>query len=611
MSANLKNLKMSHFGGGGGGGNGAAFGMSAGKLLTNNNTNGNGGGGGGSGGGGGAGAGGVGSGVSSGAGGSSNSAGAGGAGAGSGSASKSASHALTDAEVFAMASGAIIPLIRSRDVPKQLPTLAAALQRPADEHLAAEDLDAVQLELELMLSNVALRARALKAEYDSLDKDEKRQDRRKLERVPPGSPPTNQSMLNGILGLGSASAPAGLSSSASGVGSPATATTAAASSSASGNSKRKLRDEPTGVRKKHSSMTILKQQQQQQLQGGGAKHLAKNSPLTVHTDDSMDYISLPSSLPQQQQQQQQQPQQQQLPKVAMPKNDMPNKFWLSVEPYCMPLTNEDLRLIDDLLEQYRGPLVPPIPALGPHYSTVWAQEDMKALQPGGARQKSQNAHAMLKKADNMMEESITGPLTQRLVSALMDESLPSEQAAVGEHSNSNSSSNNENTHSSSSNAAGVGGASAAAAAAASGNFRSLSMLKHGVGIEQRLKKELIDSGLIDASELAAHEDVDEVLLEIKRVTTEISSVAQYNCDELKRLRADASEEIKRIELKRKLDTVDQEILECYKRMLQYRAKRKGHTAEEKQEILRLTSEQRALAEQLERMQMLGMGDSKL
>ncbi|EDV99647.1 transcriptional adapter 3 [Drosophila grimshawi] len=606
MSTNLKNLKMGHFASGGGSGGG--FGISAGKLIApHHNTNGcMGGNAGGSGSGGGAS-------TTNAATTSTSSSSNNASSSASGSGNKSASsHGSTDAtEVFAMPSGTVIPIIRSRDVPKQLPTLAAALQRGADEHLAAEDLDAVQLELELMLSNVALRARVLKSEYDSLDKDEKRQDRRKLDRVPPGSPPTN-GLLNGLLGINNAAgSSSGAGGGGGGVGSPATA------------AKRKMREEPTGVRKKHSSMTILKQQQQQGGGGSLAKQLAKNSPLAVHTDDSsMDYVSLPNSnsqqqqqLPQQQHQLPQQQQQQQLPKLALPKNDMPNKFWLSVEPYCMPLTNEDLRLIDDLLEQYRGPLVPPVPSLGPHYSTVWAQEDMKALQPGGARQKSQNVSAMLKKADSMLEESITGPLTQRLVSALMDESLPSEAAAVGEHS-SNSSSNNENTHSqsqsSSTQSNGVGSkATVAAAAAASGNFRSLSMLKHGVGIEQRLRKELIESGLIEANELAKHEDVDEVLLEIKRVTAEISAVAQFNSDELKRLRSAASDEIKRIELKRKLDTIDQEILECYKRMLQYRAKRKGHTAEERQEIMRLTSEQRALAEQLERMQLMGAGNCKL
>ncbi|KAH8354788.1 hypothetical protein KR084_007817 [Drosophila pseudotakahashii] len=551
MSANLKNInKLAHFGAPPGGSSGSSgFGISAsssggaGKLPTN------------------------------------------GTGGGK-SAPPSSTFAAAADEVLATPGGVAIPIIRTRDVAKLLPTIATALQRPADDHLAAEDLDAVQLELEQMLSNVALRTRVLKTEYDSLDKDEKRQDRRKLDRVP-GSPPCPASMLNGLLGIGS--------NSSTSLGSPlgGGGGTSGAGASSSGQSKRK-RDEPTGVRKKHSSMTILKQQ------GVSSKHQAKNSPLAVHTDDSMDYLptlvaanASGSVLPHHQPLPQ-------LPKVAVPKNDTPNKFWLSVEPYCMPLTNEDLRLIDDLLEQYRGPLVPPVPTLGPHYSIAWAQEDMKALQPGGTRLKSHNAGGMIKKAEGLVEESITGPLTQRLVSALMEESLmtlPSEQAAVGEHSNSTTSSSNENTHSHSSSSAN------AAAAAASGNFRSLAMMKHGVGIEQRLKKTLIENGLIDASELAAHEDVDEVLLEIKRVTTEISSISHFNSEELKRLRSAASEEIKRIAIKRKLDTVDQEILECYKRMLQYRAKRKGHTIEEKQEILRLTNEQRLLADQLERMQM--------
>ncbi|XP_030378435.1 transcriptional adapter 3 [Scaptodrosophila lebanonensis] len=549
MSANPKSVKLGHVGGGFGISM-SAVGGGSGKLSASNN---------------------------SGTGGSKSTSASGPGGA----------HAHAgDTDVFMTSSGVVIPLIRTKDVPKQLPTIAAALQRPSDDHLAAEELDAVQLELELMLSNVALRARVLKAEYDNMDKDEKRNDRRKFERMP-GSPPAT--MLNGLLGITGSNS----------VGSPA-----------SGASKRK-RDEPTGVRKKHSSMTILKQQTGASS-SSSSKH-AKNSPMAVHTDDSMDCMpnampgatALPSLGNNGQRSDHQQSQQ--MPKMAVPKNDMPNKFWLSVEPYCMPLTNEDFRLIDDLLEQYRGPLVPPIPTLGPHYSTVWAQEDMKCLQPGGARMKSQNSLAMLKKAEGLVEENITGPLTQRLVSALIEESLltlPSEQAAVGEHSNSNSTttSSNENTHTSSTNSA-----------SAAGNFRSLSMLKHCVGIEQRVKKELVESGIFEAGEFA-HDDVDEVLMEIKRITAEISTVAHFNSEELKRLRAAASEEIKRIELKRKLDTVDQEILECYKRMLQYRAKRKGHTLEEKQEIMRLTNEQRTLAEQLDRIYMFmpgSGGDQKL
>ncbi|ALC49869.1 dik [Drosophila busckii] len=553
MSTNLKNIKMAHFGGGG---SSLGYTMSAGKLLSHSSS-------------------------------SSSSTITLGSTLLGGSAAAAAAVLSHKAEVgvlegMAMPSGTPIPLIRRREMPKTLPAIAAALQRPADEHLAAENLDAVQLELEQMLSNVALRARVLKAEYDSLDRDERRQDRRRYDRLPQSSPPMQTSLLNGLLGLGSSSnsngGPYGLS--LSGIGSPA-------------GGKRKMRDDPTVVRKKHSAVTITKAQMAQ-------KHLAKHSPLT---DDSMDYLTLPTlqiTQPPPQPAQhtvQAPPQLPPQPKLALPKNDMPNKFWLSVEPYCMPLTNEDLRLLDDLLEQYRGPLVPPLPVLGPHYATQWAQEDMKSLQPGNGRQKSQASQNMLKKADQLLDKNITGPLTQRLVSALLEESLPSEQAAVAEQS----SSSNSNSHS---HSAEHGSSSS------KDKYGALNMLKHGVGIEQRLKRELLDSGILLSNELNPHDqDIDEVLLEIKRVTSEIGSVAQFNAEELKRLRAAANEEIKRIEVKRKLDTIDQEILECYKRNLQYRSKRKAHTLEEKQEILRLTNEQRSLSEQLEQMQVLTLASS--
>lgn len=37
----------------------------------------------------------------------------------------------------------------------------------------------------------------------------------------------------------------------------------------------------------------------------------------------------------------------------------------------------DFQLLDDLIEEYSGALVPPIPDLGPHYSSQWANEDLK------------------------------------------------------------------------------------------------------------------------------------------------------------------------------------------------------------------------------------------
>ncbi|XP_017488156.1 PREDICTED: transcriptional adapter 3-B-like [Rhagoletis zephyria] len=432
-----------------------------------------------------------------------------------------------------------IPLIKIKDSSKQLPTYHAALQRSAEDYLAAEDLDNIQLELETLLSSVALRYRVLKSEYESLDKDERRIERRSK---------------HGASGADTPIANAGASSSG----------------------KRK-RDETSSVRKpKHTPASSLKY----------SKH-AKNSPVAPNTDDSLDYVPPSGSHGHGQNRDHH------LQKVTLPKNDTPNKFWLSVEPYCMPLTNEDLRLLDDLLEQYSGPLVPPIPELGPHYSSIWAAEDLKEVQQASNpnansnRLKPQNSasNAMIKKAESIMDECVTGPLTQRLVSALLEEQLiqnPSELSAAAVADSSNSSS--ENTHSS-----------------AQMNFRSLSLLRNCIDIEKRVKKELIEQGILDLNDFP-NNDEDEIHAEIKRLIAELSAIAEYNGAALKRLHESAAEEIKRLEIKRKLDTIDQEILEAYKRTMQNKAKRKPLSTEDQQEIYRLTSEQKALSDQLERIQ---------
>ncbi|KAM7348408.1 transcriptional adaptor 3 [Cochliomyia hominivorax] len=433
-------------------------------------------------------------------------------------------------------SGLVIPIIRTKDCAKLLPTYSAALNRSSEDSLAAEDLDNIQLELETLLSSVALRYRVLKSEYESLDKDEKNKDRKNK---------NNLQLSGGQVGEKQPASPA-----ASVV-----------------NSGKRKRDETSLVRKpKHATLKHTKNPN------------AKNSPLAPLTDDSMDYAPGVHGA------------NRDLQKPVPAKIDTPNKFWLSVEPYCMPLTNEDLRLLNDLLEQYNGPLVPPIPELGPHYSTVWAAEDLKEIQQNSNsntnnRLKPQNngtAMNILKKADSISGECVTGPLTQRLVSALMEEQLISNAADIVADNNSNSSS--ENTHSS-----------------APMNFRSFSMLRNCIGIEKRVKKELIEQGILDISDFP-NNDEDEIHNEIKRLVAELSSIAEYNSGALRRLHDAASEEIKRLDVKRKLDLIDQEILETYKRTLQNKAKRKPLSPEEQQEIYRLTTEQKNLSNQLERMQ---------
>lgn len=219
-----------------------------------------------------------------------------------------------------------LPHMKTADNSKLLPKYTAALARPANDSVPPEDLDLVQLELESLLSTVALRFRNLKAEYEVLDKaDEKREKKGKLLDRQPSSP-----------------------------------------------GKRKRTDEKPS-KKDHKS-------------GQPKMAKMKNNPIpSPATDDSMDALLIKDN-----------------PKLPTHRYDLPNKFWLSVEPYCMPLTHEDIRLLDDLLEEYSGVSIPPIPELGPHYSSVWASEDLKEEHDIAKGKGKANSFNFMKRSEKIM-----------------------------------------------------------------------------------------------------------------------------------------------------------------------------------------------------------------
>merc|ERR1719319_53929 len=61
-----------------------------------------------------------------------------------------------------------------------------------------------------------------------------------------------------------------------------------------------------------------------------------------------------------------------------PKNEIPNRFWSFVEPYCVPLTQEDVRFVEELIKGYgdMGEFYR-TPPLGQHFAIRWAKEDME------------------------------------------------------------------------------------------------------------------------------------------------------------------------------------------------------------------------------------------
>lgn len=413
----------------------------------------------------------------------------------------------------------VIPHIKTQDNAKVLPKYTLALSKSRDEDLvSAEDLDAIQLELELLLSTAALRYRVIRAESDVLDKAEDSRRERKAKYIERGP-------------------------------------------SSPGRKKQRIEEKPLKAKdSKHLSG--------QKIKKATTGTIASSPVPSQQTDDSMDALPNPVN-------------QKDNPKINLPKNDTPNKFWLSVEPYCMPITQEDIKLLDDLIEEYSGALIPPIPDLGPHYSTKWAVEDLReeqnnssaqAKKRGCPAQQSGEVIGMLKKGEKLLGDNITGPLTQRLVSALMEENLIPEGRS-GENSSTESETSSR---------------------------PSASLMKNGISIERRVKKELIEQGLLDDPEdfSKPHQD-DEILSEIKKVRTELASIADFNCTELKKIHSLAKEEMKRLEIKRKLDVVDHEIIETYKKVAAAKQKRRPLTQQEISEVFRLTEEQKRLSDQLE------------
>ncbi|XP_055624243.1 transcriptional adapter 3 [Toxorhynchites rutilus septentrionalis] len=421
----------------------------------------------------------------------------------------------------------LIPYIKTADNGKVLPKYTVALSSTTEDLIPAEDLDAIQLELELLMSTVALRYRVLKSEIETIDKaDERRERKGKFIEKAPASPGKKKRLEE----------------------------------------KQKLRESAGKLFGHHMKLSKMK----------NMSSLIPPSPApSQNTDDSSDAVPF-------------------LPanhhiqhvitdntKLLLPKNDTPNKFWMSVEPYCMPITHEDLKLLNDLLEEYSGPLIPPIPELGPHYSTQWAADDIKEEQDNSKKSKGLTNGDVAKK-EKVIGEGITGPLTQRLVSALMEENLLPDCNST---SNENSNSSSDVGH---------------------GNSRSaVSLLKNGISIERRLRKELIDQGILDDDDMPKSQQDDEILSEINRVRTEIAVIAEYNSNEIRKLQSMAQDEMKRIEVKRKLDRVDQEIIECYKKIMAARLKRRPLTKPERDEAYRLAEEQKRLSDQLELMPVHG------
>ncbi|RKP09128.1 histone acetyltransferases subunit 3-domain-containing protein, partial [Thamnocephalis sphaerospora] len=232
------------------------------------------------------------------------------------------------------------------------------------------------------------------------------------------------------------------------------------------------------------------------------------------------------------------PEEYQRPKVV---NQVPiHVFWNALEPYFRPLTDADLRLLEEQEDDVGPYLIPP---LGRPYMQVWAEED-RALIPDFEQAESDRAkNAQQLRVGGQPEQMLSdelletdaiscGPLTERIVSALVR------------------------------NGVGV-----------PMDFgRDVDILRASklntdlVSVEERLKRELMHLGLLDESNVdwRAAED-DEICAELRTLQRQLREQEETNSMRKRKLAVIARDYIASQEYNQILEELDRQVEQSFAR----------------------------------------------
>ncbi|XP_044764990.1 transcriptional adapter 3 isoform X2 [Coccinella septempunctata] len=234
-----------------------------------------------------------------------------------------------------------------------------------------------------------------------------------------------------------------------------------------------------------------------------------------------------------------------IPKVALPKNDTSEKFWASVEPFCAEIQKDDVAFLDTLIEECSKEITIKVPDIGEHFTSEWSDELLFEEQ----NVTSTKGNEFKKNGFSAILDSLSNPKTQSLLSTLpatLDKFRVSDL----------------------------------------GIFKNYS--RKGC-MEKRLKKELIDQGILSVEDLQKTTPEDEVLLEIKKCQHELITVNEYNKMELHKLRNSVAKDMKRQEVKEALNRCDNKVMELYNKILL--AKQKALQNEDEDVDKQLVNEQ--------------------
>ncbi|CAB4058504.1 TADA3 [Lepeophtheirus salmonis] len=348
---------------------------------------------------------------------------------------------------------------------KVLPRYSAILKRQNEDAIGLEDLDALQLELEALLTRVFLRKLSLKDELKILSNLEKYKGQPQQQPHKRGLPsPEKRSLSNGF----DIKPPKKIKS-----------------ISSAGGGKPSDLNKSLGTSKVAKNSDFFDPLQNEQI-----RPLSDNSK----------------------------------PPQTTPKNETPSRFWAFVEPYCAPITSDDIKLLEDLIkthddisDYYR------IPPLGEHYASRWAGEDLEneRLKGSGEEEIGEKGSCLPKIEDLSKDVPTFYDLTQRLVAGLMEENVmtPIEDSMDGR------------------NGCDEKDGGTVSYIKSESNTQSISATNPN-SLEARVRKELEEQGILDKSSSRKsknNDGPDEVLEELQRCQNELKAVSAHNIKQLKRL----------------------------------------------------------------------------
>uniref|UniRef100_A0A8D0GLV3 Transcriptional adaptor 3 n=1 Tax=Sphenodon punctatus TaxID=8508 RepID=A0A8D0GLV3_SPHPU len=176
-----------------------------------------------------------------------------------------------------------------------------------------------------------------------------------------------------------------------------------------------------------------------------------------------------------------------------------------------------------------------------------------------------------------------GPLTQRLLQALVEENIisPIEDSPIPE----------------------IAAKDAAAAAdGASTSPRSQNKpfsVPHTKSLEGRIKEELIGQGLLESEDRPAEDSEDEVLAELRKRQAELKALSTHNRAKKHELLRLAKDELHRQELRQRVRMADNEVMDSFRKIMAARQKKRTPTKKEKDQAWKSLKERESILKLLD------------